>query len=165
MLPVFSASGNFGLHYAPLPEFLALGEDKQIFMELTKAEVRSCQGRVRFVCPPSKAIYRKNKKKTCAMALFLQDPAKKKEEFDKMMVKWRGLEAVCLGHRRWALSLDRPRSLIMSWAHVSCQRQMLRRSILSKFRQDDQYKLTNGFFRKIVQACFLQGMTAFYFRS
>jgi hypothetical protein len=53
----------------------------------------------------------------------------------------------------------------MSWAHVSCQRQMLRRSILSKFRQDDQYKLTNGFFRKIVQACFLQGMTAFYFRS
>ena len=60
VLPVFSAAGNFGLHYAPLPEFLAVGEDRQIFMELTEAEVRSCQGREGSVCPPSKAIYRKN---------------------------------------------------------------------------------------------------------
>ena len=60
VLPVFSAAGNFGLHYAPLPEFLAVGEDRQIFMELTEAEVRSCQGRAGSVCPPSKAIYRKN---------------------------------------------------------------------------------------------------------
>jgi hypothetical protein len=28
VLPVFSASGNFGLQYAPLPEFLAIGEDR-----------------------------------------------------------------------------------------------------------------------------------------
>ena len=50
VLPVYSAAGNFGLHYAPLPEFLAVGEDRQIFMELTEAEVRSCQGRAHLLC-------------------------------------------------------------------------------------------------------------------
>jgi hypothetical protein len=39
------------------------------------------------------------------MALFLQNPAKKEEECDKMMVGWRGLEALYLGHRRWAVQL------------------------------------------------------------
>jgi hypothetical protein len=48
------------------------------------------------------------------MALFLQDPAKEKEECDKIMVEWRGPEALYLGHRRWAVSLDRPKSLVMS---------------------------------------------------
>jgi hypothetical protein len=66
------------------------------------------------VCPPSKAIYRKNLRKTYAMALFLQDPATKKEECDNMMGEWKGPEAVYLGLRRWAVSLNRPRSLIMS---------------------------------------------------
>ena len=113
VLPVFSASGNFGLHYATLPEFLAIRDDRQIFMELTEAEVLSYQGRAGSVCPPSKAIYRKNLRKTYAMALFLQDPAKKKEECNQMMGEWRGPEAVYLGHRRWAVSLHRPRSLIM----------------------------------------------------
>ena len=122
VLPLFSAAGNFGLHYAgnfglhyaPVPEFLAVGEDRQIFMELTEAEVRSCQGRAGSVCPPSKAIYRKNFKKFCAMALFLQDPAKEKEECDQIMVEWRGPEALYLGNRRWAVSLERPKSLVMS---------------------------------------------------
>ena len=36
------------------------------------------------VCPPSKAIFMKNLIKSCAMALFLQDPAKTKEECDRM---------------------------------------------------------------------------------
>jgi hypothetical protein len=111
VLPVFSASFLFihsysasflfsGLHYAPLPEFLAIGEDRQIFMELTEAKIRSCQGRAGSVCPLSKAIYRKNFKKTCAIALFVQDPTKKKEECDKIIVEWRGPEALYLGHRR-----------------------------------------------------------------
>jgi hypothetical protein len=48
------------------------------------------------------------------MALFLQDPAKEKEECDKIMVEFKGPEALYLGHRRWAISLDRPKSLVMS---------------------------------------------------
>jgi hypothetical protein len=83
-------------------------------MDLTEAEVRSCQGRAGSVCPPSKDINRKNFKKTYAMALFLQDPAKENEECDKMMVEWKGPEALYLGHRRCVVSPDRPRSLIMS---------------------------------------------------
>jgi len=97
------------------------------------------------------------------MALFLQDQAKKKEECDKILVEWRDPEAVYLGHRRWVVSLDQPRSLIMS-----CPDQVVhfRRSVLSKFRQDAKSKLTNGFFRRVVETLFfLRGMTALYFRS
>ena len=71
VLPVFSTAGNIGLRYAPIPEFLAVGIERQTFIELTESEVRICQGRSGSVCPPSKAIYRKNFMKTCAMALFL----------------------------------------------------------------------------------------------
>ncbi|XP_057367096.2 uncharacterized protein LOC130688124 [Daphnia carinata] len=113
VLPVFSAAGNAGLHYAPIPAFLVVGRDRQTFIELTETEVRSCQGRASSVCPPSKAINRKNFKKTCVMALFLQDTDKKKTECDHVVVEWRGPEAIYLGHRRWAVSMNNLRSLVM----------------------------------------------------
>ncbi|KZS01254.1 Uncharacterized protein APZ42_002141, partial [Daphnia magna] len=90
---VFSSEGNVGLHYALIPAFLA--------------------GRASSVCPPRKAIYRENFKKTCVMALFLQDTDKKKTECDHVVVEWRGPEAIYLGHRRWAVSMNNRRSLVM----------------------------------------------------
>lgn len=33
LLPVFSASGNFSLHCAPMPEFLAVGKVRQTELE------------------------------------------------------------------------------------------------------------------------------------
>ncbi|KAK4006496.1 hypothetical protein OUZ56_011650 [Daphnia magna] len=47
------------------------------------------------------------------MALFLQDTDKKKTECDHVVVEWRGPEAIYLGHRRWAVSMNNPRSLVM----------------------------------------------------
>ncbi len=37
VLPVFSTAGNIGLRYAPIPAFLAVGMDRQTFMELTES--------------------------------------------------------------------------------------------------------------------------------
>ncbi|XP_057379621.1 uncharacterized protein LOC130701715 [Daphnia carinata] len=96
-----------------LPVFSAAGRDQQTFIELTETKVRSCQGRASSVCPPSKAIYRKNFKKTCVMALFLQDTDKKKTECDHVVVEWREPEAIYLGHRTWAVSMNNLRSLVM----------------------------------------------------
>jgi hypothetical protein len=114
VLPVFGATGDFGLQYANIPAFLAVDMDRQTFIELSEADVRSCQGRVGAVCPPRGAIYRKSFRKTCAMALFLQDPERTKADCDKVMVEWRGPEAKYLGHRQWAVSMKIPRSLVMA---------------------------------------------------
>ena len=113
VLPVFRATGDFGLQYANISAFLAVDMDRQTFIELSEADVRSCQDRVGAVCPPRGAIYRKNFRKTCAMALFLQDLEKTKAECDKVVVEWRGPEAKYLGHRQWAVSMRIPRSLVM----------------------------------------------------
>ncbi|KZS03803.1 Uncharacterized protein APZ42_033383 [Daphnia magna] len=86
---------------------------KEIRASLAMAEVRSCQVRASSVYPPCKAIYRKNLKMTCVMALFLQDTDKKKTECDHVVVEWKGPEAIYLGHRRWAVSMNNPRSLVM----------------------------------------------------
>jgi hypothetical protein len=114
VLPVFGATGDFGLQYANIPAFLAVDMDRQTFIELSEADVRSCQGRAGAVCPPRGAIYRKSFRKTCAMALFLQDPERTKADCDKVMVEWRGPEAKYLGHRQWAVSMKIPRSPVMA---------------------------------------------------
>ena len=114
VLPVFGATGEFGLQYANIPAFLAVDMDRQTFIELSEADVRSCQGRAGAVCPPRGAIYRKNFRKTCAMALFLQDPERTKADCDKVVVEWKGPEAKYLGHRQWAVSMKMPRSLVMA---------------------------------------------------
>nr|CAH0105605.1 unnamed protein product [Daphnia galeata] len=114
VLPVFGATGDFGLQYAKIPAFLAVDMDRQTFIELSEVDVRSCQGRAGAVCPPRGAIYRKNFRKTCAMALFLQDPERTKADCDKVVVEWRGQEAKYLVHRQWAVSMKIPRSLVMS---------------------------------------------------
>jgi len=87
VLPHLARLETLGLRYAPIPAFLDVGIDRQSFMELTESEVRVCQGRSGSVCPPSKVIYRKNFKKSCAMALFLQDPEKSKAECDQVVVE------------------------------------------------------------------------------
>ena len=112
-MPVFEATGDFGLQYTNIPAFLAVDMDRQTFIEFSEVDVRSCQGWAGAVCPPRGAIYRKNFRKTCAMALFLQDLEKTKAECDKVVVEWRGPEAKYLGHRQWAVSMRIPRSLVM----------------------------------------------------
>ncbi|KZS06258.1 Uncharacterized protein APZ42_030339 [Daphnia magna] len=88
------AAGNFGLQYAPIPAFLAVGRDQQTFIELTEAEIRSTQGRAS------------------------SDTDKKKTKCYHVVVEWRGPEAIYLGHRKgndflprlkgvnWALATD-----------------------------------------------------------
>jgi hypothetical protein len=82
--------------------------DRQTFIELSEADVRSCQGRAGAVCPPRGAIYRKNFRKTCAMALFLQDPERTKADCDKVVVEWRGQGC---DDRDCLIAQSRPRSL------------------------------------------------------
>ena len=126
VLPVFSMAGNNGLRYAPIPAFLAVGIDRQTFMELTDSEVRVCQDRSGSVCPTSKAMYRKNFMKTCAMALFLQDPEKSKAECDQVVVEWRAPEAIYLGYRQWAVSMSKPQSLVMACPQKTEKRNRLK---------------------------------------
>ncbi|KAK4006371.1 hypothetical protein OUZ56_011524 [Daphnia magna] len=129
VLPVYDAEGGVGLRHSSLPQFLAVAGDQQTFIELTEEEVRSCKDNSGSVCPLARAIERKNAKKTCSMALFLQDTEKQKLECQQVFVKWKGPEALYLGQRQWALSIGRTQTLVITCPARAGSRKQYKREL------------------------------------
>ncbi|KZS09753.1 Uncharacterized protein APZ42_025928 [Daphnia magna] len=113
LLPEDLTIGEVGLRHPSLPQFLTVAGDQQTFIELSEEEVRACKDSSGLVCPLARAIERKNAKKKCVMALFLQDIEKKKHECEQVFGKWKGPEALYLGQRQWALSIDKTQTLVI----------------------------------------------------
>ncbi len=73
-LPRAVGNGTLGARFHPLPDYLAVSIDRQTFMELTTEELRVCATSVSSIFPISRAISRKKSRRTCAVALLLQNP-------------------------------------------------------------------------------------------
>ncbi|KAK4028183.1 hypothetical protein OUZ56_017445 [Daphnia magna] len=114
VLPVHDAEGGIGLRHSSLPQFLAVAGDQQTFIELSEEEEISCKDNSGLVRPLARAIERKNAKKTCSIALFLQDTEKQKHECEQDFVKLKGPEALYLGQRQWALSMGKTQTLVIT---------------------------------------------------
>ena len=73
-LPKVVGNDTLGARFHPLPDYLAVSMDRQTFIELTAEELQSYATSASSICPISRSISRKKSRRTCAAALFLQDP-------------------------------------------------------------------------------------------
>jgi hypothetical protein len=103
-----------GAQFHPLPSFLAVASDRQAFVELTASDSSHCLSSTTSICPISRAINRKHRESSCAMALFLKDDKKSRMQCSTRLAQWTGQQTVYLGHRRWGYSTDQETTITIT---------------------------------------------------
>ncbi|KAI9555960.1 hypothetical protein GHT06_018513 [Daphnia sinensis] len=100
-LPRPTKNATQGAQFHPLPAFLAVANDRQTFIELSTHEAHRCMMTTTSICPISKAINKRHREPSCAMALFLKDEKRSRVQCSTNLSPWTGQQTVYLGHRRW----------------------------------------------------------------
>ncbi|KAK4012421.1 hypothetical protein OUZ56_021520 [Daphnia magna] len=72
-LPHPIGNATLGAQFEPFPPFFAGASDSQAFVELTVSDSSRCVTSTTSICPICRAVYRKHRELSCAMALFLKD--------------------------------------------------------------------------------------------
>jgi hypothetical protein len=118
-LPRKVKTANKGWEYKQLPQFLAVSPDGQSFSEVPAAEIQQCVDGHQTSCAVHRPLHRKHGKNSCAVALFLNDERKIKNECDIHRTEWLGSEMVYLDEGRWAISADSIQQVIVNCAGYS----------------------------------------------
>ena len=77
-LPSVTPNGTHGISFTNLPDYLAVTQDLEAFIELSETDVMSCSKAERPLCKFHTAINKKTSRKSCAMALFMGDEDRKR---------------------------------------------------------------------------------------
>ena len=88
-----------GVQYKDWPEVLAVSDDLQSFVELTGRDASACDAASRPICHSHTGISRRNGRKSCVIALFLNDTLEVEKLFKRESTSWRGCEVAYLGDR------------------------------------------------------------------
>ena len=72
-LPGATDNGTHGVIFGNLPDFHAVSADLETFLELTKDDVKDCSKIGRPQCKFHTGISKRNARKSCAIAVFLND--------------------------------------------------------------------------------------------
>lgn len=116
-LPRPIGNATLGAQFEPLPPFLAVARDSQAFVELTASDSSRCVASPTSICPLSRAVSRKHRESSCAMALFLKDEVRSRIYCRTKLSPWRGQQTVYLGHRRWGYSTTQGTTITFTCPH------------------------------------------------
>ncbi|KAI9558361.1 pol polyprotein [Daphnia sinensis] len=72
-LPGAADNGTHSVSFSNLPDFLAVAADLETFLELSKDDVRECSKIGRPLCKFHTGISKRNGRKSCAIAVFMND--------------------------------------------------------------------------------------------
>ncbi|KAI9552645.1 hypothetical protein GHT06_020516 [Daphnia sinensis] len=97
-LPGAADNGTHSVSFSNLPDFLAVAADLETFLELSKDDVRD----------------ERNARKSCAIAVFMNDIPRIKTQCRKKFADWRGPEVVYIGANQWAFSATKPHDIVLS---------------------------------------------------
>ena len=111
-LPTFDKKSRKAHTFNGLPRYLAVSNDRQTFMELGSEDLRGCKGLEDRICPLNKAVHRKRLKRSCAVALFLQQSEAVYRDCNRNVEIWKGAEAVYIGQQLWAYTTDFPQQMV-----------------------------------------------------
>jgi hypothetical protein len=100
--------------FSNLPGFLAVAADLETFLELSKDDVRECSKIGRPLCKFHTGISKRNARKSCAIAVFMNDVPRIKTQCRKKFADWRGPEAVYIGANQWAFSATKSHDIVFS---------------------------------------------------
>ena len=115
-VPIAIGNGSSELRYEPLPTFLAAAPDRQMFAELSKEEVGSCAATGVTTCTVYTALNPILSKRSCAIALFMDDANRQKEDCLRTTRPWSGHKTVYLGDGRWIYTSQAPQRFTFSCA-------------------------------------------------
>lgn len=102
-----------------LPDFLAVSEKQQYFIELSNAEYAACQGNVIKVCPTQKSLQDFNQL-TCASALYLDNAQEIKNKCDvRVDNQHQPSSVVKIGYDRFLIHSNRKHAEGATWT-VTC---------------------------------------------
>ena len=105
-----------GWMYEQLPSFIAVSNDRQSYAEVPADEVQKCLDGRRATCAVHRPLHRKHGKHSCAVALFLNDTRKIKNECVIRRTDWIGTEMTYLSGGRWAISADSTQQVVVNCA-------------------------------------------------
>jgi len=101
-LPISVSNGTKELLYPVLPDYLAASLDRQTFAELSKDDVGDCARADIQSCTVYTALNPLLSRHTCAIALFLDDEVRQREDCVRLTRPWSGHKSLHLGDGRWA---------------------------------------------------------------
>ncbi|KAK4024597.1 hypothetical protein OUZ56_010020 [Daphnia magna] len=113
-LPGAEDNGTHSVSLSNLPNFLAVAADFETFLELSKDDVGECSKIGRPLCKFHTGISKRNARKSCAIAAFMNDVPRIKTQCRKKFADWRGPEVVYIGANQWAFSATKPHDIVFS---------------------------------------------------
>lgn len=96
-LPSVTLNGTHGVSFTNLPDFLAVTQDLEGFIELSETDVMGGSKTARPLCTFNIGINKNTSWNSCAMALFMGDEKRKESQCVKEVKPWKGSETVYLG--------------------------------------------------------------------
>ncbi len=113
-LPSAVDNGNHGIIYGNLPDYLAVSMELDTFLELSEADITECSKSDRPLCRFHTGVSRRTTRKSCAISLFLDDPARTQEQCRQKFIEWKGPEVAYIGRNKWAFSAIEEHDMVIS---------------------------------------------------
>ncbi|KAK4017530.1 hypothetical protein OUZ56_032942 [Daphnia magna] len=113
-LPGATDNGTHGVLFGNLPDYLAVSADLETFLELSKDDVQDCSKIGRPLCKFHTGIIKRTARKSCAIAVFLNDTPRINTQRKKKFTEWRGPEVIYLGTNQWVYSATKPHEIVFS---------------------------------------------------
>ncbi|KAK4009584.1 hypothetical protein OUZ56_018718 [Daphnia magna] len=107
-------NGTHGVLFGNLPDYLAVSADLETFLELSKDDVQDCSKIGRPLCKFHTGISKRTARKSCAIAVFLNDTPRINTQCKKKFTEWRGPEVIYLGTNQWVYSATKPHEIVFS---------------------------------------------------
>lgn len=105
-------NGALGITYKNLPEFLAISDDEQHYVEMNYNEANKCL--LTKVCPFTKPIHKAIDNRPCSMALLTRSEKGVNESCVPVVTSWPGIQSLYLGQRTWAVSSSTPTKVVLT---------------------------------------------------
>ena len=103
-VPTYNANASHGLIYENVPDLLAISLDLETFVETSDRDLDHCvKTTSNWVCPTTKVFQRVITSHSCVLALFQNDPIKKKS-CTQILTPRSGIYSTYLGDRQWIYS-------------------------------------------------------------
>jgi len=103
-LPEISNDNQHQLKYTNLPDFIAVSNDRDRYLELRKSDVLGCLGIHSKICRFHTPIAKSDTRSSCAFALFKNEKLTQAQVCKTEVSDWKGSEVIYLDHHRWGIT-------------------------------------------------------------
>ncbi|KZS04856.1 Uncharacterized protein APZ42_032111 [Daphnia magna] len=113
-LPGSTDNGTHGVLFVNLPDYLAVSGDLETFLELSKDNIKDCSKIGHSLCKFHAGVSKRTARKSCAIAVFMNDTPRINTQCRKKFTEWRGPEVVYMGSNQRVYSATKPHEIVFS---------------------------------------------------